>query len=197
MDVENMTKVPSWLMDHPELQGEASFSAQTNAVFATSAFEPPVRVVKIVEPGNQEAAIYRRLQRDPCRRNHTMPCEIIECEGQKTILIMPSAHNTETARMSKWTLSGILDVFLQVVEGVEYLHEQNIAHMPVWTAGWLRGGPISLTSERLDFSAWVRASSRQYPFATLKSLGLWIWATLTRTHGMFIVSGSYSNIRCG
>ncbi|EIW59044.1 uncharacterized protein TRAVEDRAFT_71254 [Trametes versicolor FP-101664 SS1] len=135
MATESTTKVPGWLRTHPQLQKRGIVTLgdclQPGAVWRTNVMEPPIWVVKIVEPGNQEAVIYQRLQRSPCRRNHTVPCDIIDSEGQKTILLMPQVRSLAAARLSRWPLSKVMDVFLQVVEGVEYLHEQRIAHMDI------------------------------------------------------------------
>ncbi|KAI0350787.1 hypothetical protein OH77DRAFT_1506857 [Trametes cingulata] len=132
-DDDELSRAPEWLRNHPELR--------RRGILLTDFFKPPIvyrtsvegpnHVVKVLEHDSDEATIYRLLHHLKSSRNHTIPCEIIECPGQQPILLMPCLSHFNGAGMHAWPLSRMLSVFLQVVEGVEYLHDNNIAHLDI------------------------------------------------------------------
>ncbi|KAI0367146.1 hypothetical protein BV20DRAFT_950764 [Pilatotrama ljubarskyi] len=132
-DDEEDSRVPAWLRNHPELRRRGILLTdffQPPTVYRT-AVEGPNHVIKIVQPDDEEAAIYRLLQHLKSPKNHTIPCEIIEYADQQPILLMPCLSHFVGAGIYDWSLSRMLSVFLQVVEGVEYLHDNNIAHLDI------------------------------------------------------------------
>ncbi|KAI0362872.1 hypothetical protein BV20DRAFT_959413 [Pilatotrama ljubarskyi] len=127
--------VPDRLRNHPELRRRGVLLTQIlkpTIVYRTHAPEgAPEFVAKIVKPESDEAQIYRLLQSDSNPRNHTIPCEIIECAEQQPILLMPFLTSLDGAGMPDWLLSRMLSTFLQVVEAIVYLHDRNIVHLDI------------------------------------------------------------------
>ncbi|KAI0365217.1 hypothetical protein BV20DRAFT_954794 [Pilatotrama ljubarskyi] len=124
--------VPERLQNHRELQRRGLVPVdplKLGFVYATSHRQRPQYVIKILDLDTQELAVYERLLRlDPASPNHTLPCEISELGHP--LLIMPhltSVYSIHGGRI--WTLYQLLGVFLQIVEGVEFLHRHHIAHM--------------------------------------------------------------------
>ncbi|KAI0658963.1 hypothetical protein C8Q70DRAFT_1154863 [Cubamyces menziesii] len=92
---------------------------------------PPNRgfVVKVLDLNTQELEIYERLlDHVGSPQNHTIPCEIVR--SGHPMLIMPMLSCIDMV-MCQWSLSlsGLVDIFYQLVEGVNYLHKHNIVHM--------------------------------------------------------------------
>ncbi|KAI0632476.1 hypothetical protein C8Q77DRAFT_1159103 [Trametes polyzona] len=132
---ESPFEPPGWLKTHPEMQQRGVDLCQCvkpTFVFQTSPFIEPVYAVKILsfDDEDQEAAIYRRLQHEQDPRNPVLPCEVLDLEP-KPVLLMPFLSHIDEVELSYGPLSGLLSVFLQVVDGVQYLHERRIAHMDV------------------------------------------------------------------
>ncbi|KAI0367150.1 hypothetical protein BV20DRAFT_1123787 [Pilatotrama ljubarskyi] len=126
--------VPGWLRKHPELRRRGILLTEflkPTIVYRSFVDGGPSYVVKLVKPDSDEAYTYRLLQSDSDPRNHTIPCEIIECAQQQPILVMPYLTSFDHAGLPKWPLSRMLSTFLQVVEAVEYLHDHNIVHLDI------------------------------------------------------------------
>ncbi|KAI0629602.1 hypothetical protein C8Q77DRAFT_296399 [Trametes polyzona] len=123
--------IPRWLRRHPELQRRGivlGHPLKPDDVYRTPYGILPPIAVKSLQPDNGEADIYERLQRlRPSKRNHTIPFELVR--GERDIVIMPCLESLGTQFISRWSLSKFLGDFLQVVEGVEFMHSNNIAHM--------------------------------------------------------------------
>ncbi|KAI8970745.1 hypothetical protein BD414DRAFT_518273 [Trametes punicea] len=125
--------VPDWLETHPELQGRGILLTdciKPACVFRTSPFmDVPQYVVKLLSNENDysEARIYERLCQHRHPRNHTLPSEILDVQT-KPILLLPCLSELYDLGITRWTFSRLLEIFLQVVEGVEYMHQQRIAH---------------------------------------------------------------------
>ncbi|KAI0711749.1 hypothetical protein C8Q76DRAFT_65274 [Earliella scabrosa] len=124
---------PQWLRNHSELRSRNIVLTTFLSPFCawrTDGFSRiPQYAVKIVDD-TIEADIYDQLHRlEPTSPNHTLPCHVIRDEHQT--LIMPCLDDA-TALDSVFRapdLSSLLGFFRQVVEGVEFLHSHNIAHM--------------------------------------------------------------------
>ncbi|KAI0350790.1 hypothetical protein OH77DRAFT_1412454 [Trametes cingulata] len=141
---EDLLKVPSWLETHPELRRRGIVLAaplKPSYVYRTPFLEDPAYAVKILELEGEEAAIYERLRDDPRPENHTIPFELVHSE--RDLLIMPCLIHMDSLPFDTWPLSTFLALFLQIVEGVEYLHNQRIAHLD------LCHGNILVADERL------------------------------------------------
>ncbi|KAI0365032.1 hypothetical protein BV20DRAFT_955127 [Pilatotrama ljubarskyi] len=124
--------VPERLQNHPDLQRRglvAVDSLKPGFVYATSHHQRPQYAIKILDLATQELAAYERLlQLDPASPNHTLPCDITELGHP--LLIMPYLGSVYSMLGPyKWTLYQLLSVFLQIVEGVEFLHRLHIVHM--------------------------------------------------------------------
>lgn len=107
------------------------------------------QVVKILNTDTQEMRIYERLLPDLHRpNNHTVPGEITRTGHP--LLIMPRLHDINSLHIHDgWTLQRVMDAMLQFVEvrgttphlslgllltrdniqGIEYLHSKQIAHI--------------------------------------------------------------------
>ncbi|KAI0771696.1 hypothetical protein BD413DRAFT_550607 [Trametes elegans] len=127
--------IPEWLKNHRELKRrgvELVATLKPSFVFCTDIGNEtiPAFAVKLMEADTEEAAIYRRLAQDPKPANHTVPFEIIDNE-EPSLLVMPFLVSLGLAVTFASPLSRLLGVFIQVVEGVEYLHSQRIVHLDV------------------------------------------------------------------
>ncbi|RPD58325.1 hypothetical protein L226DRAFT_140090 [Lentinus tigrinus ALCF2SS1-7] len=114
----------------------------------------PQYAVKIIPPESKEAEIYEQLHRlDPASPNHTLPCDVIQSEAEEPFLIMPCLglfyHDLERWN---WGLSPLLDFFHQIIEGIEFLHELNIAHLDMYD-----GQVIIATQRQVAFNKDVQA----------------------------------------
>ncbi|TBU38322.1 hypothetical protein BD309DRAFT_994522 [Dichomitus squalens] len=120
-EILDILKVPSWLIQHPELQRRGIHLAQTfrpGTVFATEWGKSPRTVVKIVDPFKEEADILDSLQRDlACPASHVVPCDVVRSD--KLLAIMPCLFSIEELLFASEKLS----------DGVAYLHDRGIAHM--------------------------------------------------------------------
>ncbi|KAI0632461.1 hypothetical protein C8Q77DRAFT_1060556 [Trametes polyzona] len=131
---ESPLELPGWLKTHPEMQkcGVDLCQCVKPVRYMLSRTIEPVYAVKILsfDDEDQEAAIYRRLRHEQDPRNPVLPCEVLDLEP-KPVLLMPFLSHIDEVELSYGPLSGLLSVFLQVVDGVQYLHERRIAHMDV------------------------------------------------------------------
>ncbi|KAH9896630.1 hypothetical protein C8Q73DRAFT_788965 [Cubamyces lactineus] len=134
----NFGGVPDRLLNHPELQRRGIVlrdSSKPGVVFRSFATDDglPNRgfVVKVLDLETEELEIYERLLDDlSSPQNHTIPCEIVR--SGHPMLIMPMLSRIDVVigrRCSSSRLNGLLDIFYQIIEGVTYLHKNNIAHM--------------------------------------------------------------------
>ncbi|KAI0330101.1 hypothetical protein GY45DRAFT_1303599 [Cubamyces sp. BRFM 1775] len=140
--------VPDRLLCHPELQRRGIVLRQSmkpGVAFRSFATDdgPLDRgfVVKVLDLNTQELEIYERLlDHLDSPQNHTIPCEIVR--NGHPMLIMPLLSPIELMIVGRCSsLSGLLDIFYQIIEGVTYLHKHNIAHMdlcPANVAGALK-----------------------------------------------------------
>ncbi|KAI0749752.1 hypothetical protein C8Q80DRAFT_644845 [Daedaleopsis nitida] len=124
---------PPWVLGRPEVRRKGIDNLphvpKPYIVFSTRPnMDCPQWVVKIVVPGSSEVEIYEHLLKNDISSpgNHILPIEIVRSEPP--ILIMPGCRTTGR-RHFRWTLSAILDDFYQIVEGIEYLHQNHVAHM--------------------------------------------------------------------
>ncbi|KAI0764697.1 hypothetical protein C8Q74DRAFT_1283433 [Fomes fomentarius] len=92
----------------------------------------PSYAVKIVEPDSGEAEIYDVLhQHNYASPNHTLPCEVVRDEH--AFLIMPYLQKILLHPERKaWGFVSMLNFFRQVVEGLEFLHHLNVAHLDMY-----------------------------------------------------------------
>ncbi|KAI0768320.1 kinase-like domain-containing protein [Trametes elegans] len=123
--------VPDLLRTHPALRRRGLVPAapfKPGVVFRTDPSNSPEYVIKILDTRSQELTIYERLLRlNVSSPNHTAPCEITQ-EGHP-LLIMPMLTPVELRHGRRWTIDNLLEVFFQLVEGIEFLHNQHIAHL--------------------------------------------------------------------
>ncbi|KAI0768318.1 hypothetical protein BD413DRAFT_696126 [Trametes elegans] len=126
-----LIEVPEQLRTHPEVQRrglELTDPLKPGFVYVTSFIKHPQYAVKILTLETEEKAIYERLLQDlDDPTSHTLPCEVTT-DGHP-LLIMPCARGHFSLPRWEITLHRTLSLFLQLVEGVEYLHRQNIAHL--------------------------------------------------------------------
>ncbi|KAL7282786.1 hypothetical protein ACG7TL_004262 [Trametes sanguinea] len=129
-------EVPSRLKSHPEvirrsLELEPANPMKVGVVYVTTYSKDPQYVVKILDTDSEERAIYHRLLQDlDCPRNHTIPAELTSLEAGHPLLIMPFVWLSYSYHIRKDTsLFEKLGFCLQVLEGVEYLHDHKIAHL--------------------------------------------------------------------
>ncbi|PIL34811.1 hypothetical protein GSI_02598 [Ganoderma sinense ZZ0214-1] len=145
--------VPAWLADDLELRRRGITLVEClrpPTVFCTSWFATPQHVVKIVEPDANlkldidEAAICEFLQRPGAREspdtNHTIPCDVVHAE--KTVLVMPYLPSMKAPPTldPRW-LESFLDLAYQLLEGIDYLHRNRIAHMDICPGNLLAATP--------------------------------------------------------
>ncbi|TBU55759.1 hypothetical protein BD310DRAFT_932964 [Dichomitus squalens] len=135
--------VPGWLVDEPELQKRGIVPVEClkpSTVFCTSWFTTPQYVVKVVHRNvTEEVDICAFLQQDPASSdNHIIPCEVVR--SHKTSLVMPYLPSVGTLlRIDDDWLAALLEVTRQLLEGIEYLHRNRIAHMDICTGNLLAG----------------------------------------------------------
>ncbi|KAI0325206.1 hypothetical protein GY45DRAFT_1330626 [Cubamyces sp. BRFM 1775] len=129
----HMGGVPDRLLDHPEMQRRGitlGYAMHPGFVFASVPAEGQQFVVKVLDLNTEELSIYERLLQADKPRNHTIPCDIYR-EGHP-LLIMPLLIPLRSLVFRKClTLRRLLHIFEELAEGVEFLHEQHIAHLDI------------------------------------------------------------------
>ncbi|KAI1783322.1 hypothetical protein LXA43DRAFT_1047241 [Ganoderma leucocontextum] len=89
----------------------------------------PQYVVKVLDPATEEGSICERLQENLSSPNHGLPSEIIPSEPR--LLVMPFSGDLGSILYTNRPQSFFLDIFYQIIEGVEYLHRLRIAHLDI------------------------------------------------------------------
>ncbi|KAI0672537.1 hypothetical protein C8Q78DRAFT_971657 [Trametes maxima] len=145
----NVLSVPERLRTHPDLLRRGIILTdfvKPGIVYKTSTVQQPQYVVKILSTDTEELGIYKRLTPlIPSPSNHTVPSELSQCGHP--LLIMPYLWGPIILRRRPdikpitTTLHEMLGLFVQLVEGVEFLHRQHIAHMDLCTGNILVAGP--------------------------------------------------------
>ncbi|KAI0357958.1 hypothetical protein OH77DRAFT_1318258 [Trametes cingulata] len=131
--------VPDRLLHNRELRNRGivlDHALKPGTVFVTfnpltSEFMEPEYVVKVLDLNTEELPIYERLLRDiHSSANHTVPSEILHSDHP--ILLMPLLDHISTYLRDLAPgkpLCPLLQAFHELIEGVEYLHRQHIAHL--------------------------------------------------------------------
>ncbi|KAL7284500.1 hypothetical protein ACG7TL_001791 [Trametes sanguinea] len=138
-------EVPSRLKEHPELvrRGlEPVDPSKIGVVYRTSVLKEPLYYIKIVNTDTEEAAVYQRLSQRLASPNHTIPGELTPNETGHPLLIMPAMSHFGFLILTGSSLYDTLAMFLQVIEGLEYMHSLHIAHMDVCPAN-IVAAPLS------------------------------------------------------
>ncbi|KAL7284515.1 hypothetical protein ACG7TL_001806 [Trametes sanguinea] len=126
-------EIPQRLKSHPELKQLGGITLtdplKIGFVYDTYSLHRPRRVVKILNTHSEERAIYDLLsQHGLASTNHTVPCEITGMIGYP-LLIMPGLSVLPQLMPLSWSLYDTVSIFHQLVEGVEFLHNLQIAHL--------------------------------------------------------------------
>ncbi|KAH9853203.1 hypothetical protein C2E23DRAFT_778132 [Lenzites betulinus] len=131
--------IPDRLLHHPTIQERGLVPARPivpGVVFATVA--NPDFVIKVLNTDREEHAIYKRLLSDMNRsNNHTVPFELTQTGHP--LLIMPFLDRMRWIHEGRWSTPEAMDVILQFVEGVDYLHSLHIVHMDICQMNVLAG----------------------------------------------------------
>ncbi|OSD00622.1 hypothetical protein PYCCODRAFT_1469275 [Trametes coccinea BRFM310] len=127
----HLSGVPERIIRHPGLKkrGITLADALKPGVIFRSVTESVV--VKVLDLNREELQIYERLIPDlAVPENHIVPCEIDRLDHP--LLIMPTLRNMFINVHTNHTPhSTLLHMFHDLVEGIEYLHRHNIAHMDI------------------------------------------------------------------
>ncbi|KAI0337458.1 hypothetical protein BDW22DRAFT_1364117 [Trametopsis cervina] len=78
--------------------------------------------------GSPERRVLQRLLAIPSSRNHTIPAEIVPCT-ETSIIVMPWL--APVVFVPWHTLDTLTDVIWQVLQGLEFMHENGIAHFDI------------------------------------------------------------------
>ncbi|TFK78678.1 hypothetical protein K466DRAFT_445413, partial [Polyporus arcularius HHB13444] len=119
---------PQWLADHPELAVrniKLTVCLRAGKVWQTGSV--PLYAVKLLANNGVEASMYEMLMSCPGLSNHTLPAQLIRCP-QGDILLMPLLESL-LGRGGAWNIDVFLDIFTQILQGIEFLHEHRITHM--------------------------------------------------------------------
>ncbi|KAM5541233.1 hypothetical protein V8D89_005162 [Ganoderma adspersum] len=151
----SLLDVPDWLKDHPDLQARDINLHQAIKPFGSLYYTArpfgsttPQYVVKVLDPATEEDSIAERLQENPSSPNHGIPSEIIPSEPR--LLVMPLVGSIGCLDYRKCPASFLLDLFHQIIEGVEYLHRLQIAHLDLCVANVVVAFPEhAITDARL------------------------------------------------
>ncbi|KAI0737957.1 hypothetical protein C8Q80DRAFT_1275987 [Daedaleopsis nitida] len=131
---------PEWLENHSELIHRniaLEVPLKPFCVWRTSFLKeiPQYAVKLITSDGPQEADIYDILNTlDTTSPNHSLPCDVIRptTDTEEPFLIMPWLEDIIFYDRSKWGIRPLLEIFRQVIEGIEFLHRLQIAHMDMY-----------------------------------------------------------------
>ncbi|PIL34808.1 hypothetical protein GSI_02595 [Ganoderma sinense ZZ0214-1] len=148
----SLLDVPDWLKDHPDLlardiklfmalkpYGGPYYTARPRGSTI------PQYVVKVLDPATEEGAISERLQDHPSSPNHGIPSEIIPSEPR--LLVMPFVGSLSLLDYIGRPNSFFLDLFHQIIEGVEYLHRLQIAHLDICIGNVLYAFPYEAATD--------------------------------------------------
>ncbi|KAI0676973.1 hypothetical protein C8Q78DRAFT_1000412 [Trametes maxima] len=129
---DNWDAAPERLLRNPDLQrrGIVPYSPlKPGIVFRDFVRDGPGHVVKILDLSTEELPIYERLLSHlDCPTNHTLACEISRADHP--LLIMPLMDDFSECIFSEpKTLRSHFRLFYELVEGIEYLHSLQIAHL--------------------------------------------------------------------
>ncbi|KAI0659596.1 hypothetical protein C8Q70DRAFT_1113910 [Cubamyces menziesii] len=129
-------RVPAQLKSHPEIirrgfELEPAYPCKIGVVYRTSLLQEPLYHIKILDTDTEEAAIFQRLSQLPDPRNHTIPGELTPPEAGHPLLIMPSLSDFHALIGFDAPLSQALGMYLQLMEGIEFMHSLQIAHMDI------------------------------------------------------------------
>ncbi|KAI0073904.1 hypothetical protein K474DRAFT_1626794 [Panus rudis PR-1116 ss-1] len=126
--------IPEQLKLHPEILRCGMVlrePVKPGVAFTTTRTEKPCYVVKVLKLDSEERSIYEYLQQhDLASPNHTIPFELSTLGHP--LLIMPYVSWISSLRPATndgWTSYELLSLFLQLAEGIEFLHRHHIAHM--------------------------------------------------------------------
>ncbi|OSD00625.1 hypothetical protein PYCCODRAFT_673575 [Trametes coccinea BRFM310] len=137
-------EIPQRLKSHPELKQRGitlTDPLKIGFVYDTYSLHRPRRVVKILNTQSEERAIYDLLsQHGLASTNHTVPCEITRTGHP--LLIMPGLSVLPQLMPLSWSLYDTVQIFYQLVEGVEFLHNLHIAHLDL-----CRGNVLAATQD--------------------------------------------------
>ncbi|PIL34767.1 hypothetical protein GSI_02554 [Ganoderma sinense ZZ0214-1] len=142
----SLLEVPDWLKDHPDLRARGIILHQAMKPYGGIYYTArprgstiPQYVVKVLDPATEEGPISERLQVHPSSPNHGIPSEIIPSEPR--LLVMPFVGYIDMLGHRNRPSSFHLDIFHQIIEGVEYLHRLQIAHLDICIANVLYAFP--------------------------------------------------------
>ncbi|KAI0659598.1 hypothetical protein C8Q70DRAFT_120564 [Cubamyces menziesii] len=129
-------EVPARLKSHPEVirrgfELEPACPCKIGVVYRTSLLKEPLYHIKILDTDTEEAAIFQRLSQLPDPRNHTIPGELTPPEAGHPLLITPSLTSFDALIGFNAPLSRALGIYLQLMEGIEFMHSLQIAHMDI------------------------------------------------------------------
>ncbi|KAI0331352.1 hypothetical protein GY45DRAFT_1322376 [Cubamyces sp. BRFM 1775] len=127
-------EVPARLKSHPEIirRGfEPLIPIKIGVVYVTLASKGPEYFIKILDTDTEEATIFQQLSRLVDPRNPTIPGELTSPEVGHPLLITPGMASLTAIISLKKTLPRTLSIFLQLMEGIEFMHSLRIAHMDI------------------------------------------------------------------
>ncbi|TBU48898.1 hypothetical protein BD309DRAFT_911182 [Dichomitus squalens] len=132
--VENFLRVPDFLQSHSELRRRGvtlATAIKPPVVYETALDEIPPMVVKVLNPDNEEAGVLEKFQTDLRSPNHVIPGEVIR--STPPLLLMPCILELKNIDLYKAPLTVLVNLFLQILEGVDHLHSQRVAHLDLCT----------------------------------------------------------------
>ncbi|EIW56481.1 uncharacterized protein TRAVEDRAFT_49306 [Trametes versicolor FP-101664 SS1] len=142
--VQSILAIHDRLLHHPDLQRRGIILREPmkpGCVYCTDKDTPPVYAVKILNPHTEEVAIQARVLSEIRRPdNHTLPAEMTT--AGHPLLIMPAVILLQDKPVLVLSLSDIMDVVFQIIEGVVFLHSLQIAHMDICMGNLLLGSPF-------------------------------------------------------
>ncbi|PIL34780.1 hypothetical protein GSI_02567 [Ganoderma sinense ZZ0214-1] len=144
--------VPDWLRDHPDLRARGIVLHQAMEPYKSIYYTArpygstiPQYVVKVLDPTTEECSINERLQDDLSSPNHGLPCEIIPSEPR--LLVMPFVGGLNSINYMNRPTSLFLDVYHQIIEGVEHLHRLQIAHLDICFSNIASASPYQASTD--------------------------------------------------
>ncbi|KAJ7147837.1 hypothetical protein C8R43DRAFT_1009707 [Mycena crocata] len=127
--------IPEWVRDpakHPLFCEDARTPTFHNLLDATRISDGAQMMLKSVDPFTPEGAICLALGRIPDPQNHTIPAEMLiplSDDPDRAILVMARMRAAYDPPFE--TVGEVIELFQQILEGVEFMHRHNVAHCDI------------------------------------------------------------------